>query len=114
VKVTDTDLDGLQAGVRSVRRRHGLVVTARVALLDTCAELGELTGAYLKDTGYADQTVSAEVATERIRAEFGDVLFALLSFADAVGLSAREELTATLDRYETRFADTAGGGDRHG
>lgn len=108
------DLDALQAAVRSVRHRHGLVVTARVALLDTCAELGELAGAYLKDTGYADPQPSAEVATERIRAEFGDVLFALLSFADAAGLSARDELTATLNRYEARFAPAGRGGDRHG
>ncbi|MFI7602167.1 hypothetical protein [Actinoplanes sp. NPDC049681] len=107
------DLDELQAAVRSVRLRHGLGVTARVALLDTCAELGELAGAYLKDTGYADAPEPG-APTERIQAEFGDVLFSLLSFAVAAGLSAREELTATLDRYETRFGSAARGGDRHG
>lgn len=109
-----TDLDGLQAGVRSVRHRHGFGTTARIALLDTCAELGELAGAYLKDTDYADgPSVPADVATERVRAEFGDVLFSLLGFADAAGLNAREELTATLHRYEVRFAAMTEGGDPH-
>ncbi|GAA3349411.1 hypothetical protein GCM10020358_71450 [Amorphoplanes nipponensis] len=107
-------LDEMQAAVRSVRHRHGLEVTAGVALLDACAELGELAGAYLKDTAYADRPGAAGVATERVRAEFGDVLFAVLSFADAAGLSARQQLAATLERYETRFGPTARGGERHG
>jgi len=115
-------LDELQERVGSIRRRHDLRVTATVALLDTCAELGELVGAFLKDTGYsatrpatnADAVATDAVASDAVRAEFGDVLFALLSFADAAGLDAHSELLATLSRYETRFAGNGAGGDRHG
>ena len=124
--MSGTGLDELQDRVRSTRRRHHLQVTATVALLDTCAEVGELAGAFLKDTGYhPHRPVAAAGASDRavadtVRTEFGDVLFALFSFADAVGLSARSELAATLDRYEARFAgrravgDRPEGGGRHG
>lgn len=85
------------------RRRVNMPVTAHVALLDACAELGELTGAYLKNCGYAPSATSAP-PSDQVRSEFGDVLFALLGFANAAGLDAGAEFAATLDRYEERFA----------
>ena len=84
-------------------------MTAQVALLDACAELGELAGAYLKQSGYAPCAASADGGAappaQQVRAEFGDTLFALFSFADAAGVSAEAEFAATLARYEERFAD---------
>lgn len=103
------------------RRRSALRVTADVALLDSCAELGELTGAYLKQCGYAPSTGADAVAgtspSDQVRAEFGDVLFALLSFADAAGVDSEAEFHATLERYEARFTggrSAVGTGERHG
>ncbi|MHC3470976.1 hypothetical protein ACYF6T_20000 [Streptomyces sp. 7R007] len=93
------------------RRRAKMPVTADVALLDACAELGELSGAYLKNCGYAPSGGGVP-PSDQVRAEFGDVLFALLGFADAAGLDAGAEFAATLERYEKRFA--GGAGERHG
>ena len=45
--MSGTGLDELQDRVRSTRRRHHLQVTATVALLDTCAEVGELAVAFV-------------------------------------------------------------------
>ncbi|MEU7663430.1 hypothetical protein AB0B60_33815 [Streptomyces lincolnensis] len=93
------------------RRRANMPITAHVALLDSSAELGELTGAYLKNCGYAPSAAGAP-PSDQVRSEFGDVLFALLGFADAAGLDAGAEFAATLDRYEARFAGRAA--ERHG
>ncbi|MFD8308514.1 hypothetical protein ACFV29_40290 [Streptomyces sp. NPDC059690] len=93
------------------RRRAKMPVTADVALLDVCAELGELSGAYLKNCGYAPATRSVPPSNQ-VRAEFGDVLFALLGFAAAAGLDAGAEFAATLQRYEERFV--GGAEERHG
>lgn len=101
---TISALGAVQHEVRRLRERHALAVSPMVALLDSCAEMGELSGAYLKATGYA-ATAEPGLADERVRAEFGDILFSILSFADAAGLDAGAELAAALARYETRFAE---------
>jgi NTP pyrophosphatase (non-canonical NTP hydrolase) len=76
--------------------------TPSVALLDSCAELGELAGAYLKEGGYsADFSVGSPVFTHCF-AELGDALFALLSFASVAGLPAGDALWAALERYRSR------------
>ncbi|WP_037914289.1 nucleoside triphosphate pyrophosphohydrolase family protein [Actinacidiphila yeochonensis] len=116
-----TTLSACQDMAAEFRRRAALHVTADVALLDACAELGELAGAYLKQSGYAPSAGAKGVAgappSDRVRAEFGDALFALLSFADAAGLDAEAEFLDTMNRYEARFAgagSAAGSGGRSG
>ncbi|MFD3587366.1 hypothetical protein [Streptomyces sp. NPDC058683] len=102
------------------RRRSAMRVTADVALLDACAELGELAGAFLKQCGYAPSAAKSTVGSrpsDRVRAEFGDALFALLSFADAAGLDSEAEFFATMTRYEARFTGGVSGTgavERHG
>ncbi|MCX2926055.1 hypothetical protein [Streptomyces sp. NEAU-W12] len=102
------------------RQRSAMRVTADVALLDACAELGELAGAYLKQCRYAPSGANGladSPPSDRVRAEFGDALFALLSFADAAGLDSEAEFFATLKRYEERFTDERSGSgtdDRRG
>lgn len=96
-------LDALQASVRSARRRYGFDRGPAVALLDTCAEIGELSGAYLKDTAYGASGDASVSSSERIHAEYGDVLFALLGFGDEMGISAGDALSVTLAGYQSRF-----------
>lgn len=103
-------LDLAQDRVRSFRRRYGFDRGPAVALIDACAELGELSGAFLKETGYSG--ASPVSSSERVRAEYGDALFALLGFGDAAGISAHDALSATLARYESRFESHAAQGER--
>ncbi|TDC99490.1 hypothetical protein E1292_31655 [Nonomuraea deserti] len=80
-------------------------VPAGAALLDACAELGELAGAYLKHHDYRLDAPAGphDQLPADVRAEYGDVLFAVLSFAAAAGIDAERELLQTLSRYEIRF-----------
>ncbi|MGP4112718.1 hypothetical protein ACTWP5_17645, partial [Streptomyces sp. 4N509B] len=106
------DLATLQRLVADARERLRLRVTAETALLDATAELGELAGAHLKEHGYSPAPTAGDgPAPRRVREEFGDVLFSLLSFANAAGVDARAELTATLARYEARFGAADGTDD---
>ncbi|WP_158841332.1 nucleotide pyrophosphohydrolase [Saccharothrix deserti] len=102
-----TGLDVMQDRVRLSRRRYGFDKGPAVALLDACAELGELSGALLKETGYSASGGTPLSSSVRIRAEYGDVLFAVLGFADAAGISAHDALSAALVDYESRFASRA-------
>lgn len=78
-------------------------------LLDVAAEVGELAADANAATGYGADPDALDVATD----EVGDALFALLAFADAVGVDAEAALDESLEKYAARLEATgdAGSGD---
>ena len=69
-------------------------------LLDIQSELGELAKEVLKNTKYGTMDF---VVTEDFEMEFGDVLYALLSFANETNIDAKECLEKVLKKYADRI-----------
>lgn len=78
---------------------HDLDATPEYRLLDLVAEVGELAkdGATAADYGRSPEEF--RVASD----EIGDVLFALLAFADAVDVDAEAALQVAIAKYEARI-----------
>lgn len=82
--------------------RHGLRAQPEYRLLDLVSEVGELAKDATKSTDYGDDPAALAVN----QSEVGDVLFALLAFADSMEVDANAALTEALDKYERRVSDT--------
>lgn len=69
-------------------------------LLDIQSEMGELAKEYLKITNYGDDDF---IPDEHFKDEFGDVLYALLSLAEEVGIDSEECLDISLNKLQKRM-----------
>lgn len=85
---------------------HDLEAPPAYRLLDAAGEVGELAAALNESTGYGSEPADDEVPAD----EVGDALFALLAFADAVGVDAATALDEAIEKYERRLDErgTAG------
>lgn len=91
-----------QARVAAFLADHDLEAPPAYRLLDAHSELGELAKEVAESTDYGADPGAVDVAED----ELGDALFALLAFADGVGIDAGEALAVALAKYERRIADS--------
>ena len=68
--------------------------------MDIESEIGELAKEYLKASKYGTQKFEM---TDDFKEEFGDVLYAMLSLSNEVGLSAEECLDIALNKMKNRM-----------
>lgn len=69
-------------------------------LLDIESEMGELAKEYLKNSKYGTKDF---VLTDDFKEEYGDVLYALLSLADELGISSEECVDVVLEKLKRRM-----------
>ena len=69
-------------------------------LLDIESEIGELAKEYLKGSKYGGKDFEM---TEEFKEEFGDVLYAIFSLANEVGINSEECLDTALDKLKNRM-----------
>lgn len=102
--MTDDTADGFgaQRQVAAFIAEHDLQAPAAYRLLDVHAELGELASEVVGSTRYGADPATVTVAED----EVGDALFALLAFAEAVGVDAGTALETAMEKYEDRIATT--------
>lgn len=81
--------------------REPMPVYAR--LMDIESEIGELEKEYLKSSNYG--TKEFEV-TDDFKEEFGDVVYAILSLSNELGISAEECLKISLEKMKKRMEKT--------
>lgn len=81
---------------------HGLDCPPAYRLLDLAAEIGELAADANDATGYGADPEALSVN----RDELGDALFSLLALADDLGVDADAALDESLEKYESRLAET--------
>ena len=92
----------MQKKVRAFLQRRGRFPDPETALLDLLAETGELAKALLSASDYGKKV---PLATPEIEEELGDVLYSLLTFAEALGIDAEAALQAALEKYARRIAE---------
>ena len=69
-------------------------------LMDIESEVGELEKEYLKSTNYG---TSEFKITDDFKEEFGDVVYAILSLAGELNISAEECLDVSLEKMKKRM-----------
>ncbi len=69
-------------------------------ILDIESELGELAKEYLKTSSYGTQQFEVE---EGFKEEYGDVLYALISLANELGISCEDCLDIALNKLQCRM-----------
>ena len=69
-------------------------------ILDIQSELGELAKEYLKNSKYGTEDFSLKTGFEE---EYGDVLYALFSLANELGISSEECLDIALNKLQARM-----------
>lgn len=94
--------DSLQQRVVAFADRHDLHGTPTHRVLDLAAEVGEVAADATKSTGYGANPDRLEIH----EGEIGDVLFALILVADAVGVDVEDALETALTKYERRLEET--------
>ncbi len=72
-------------------------------LLDIQSELGELSKEVLKSSKYGTESF---VVSEDFEMEFGDVLYALLSFANETNIDSEKCLKMVLKKYQDRINES--------
>jgi NTP pyrophosphatase (non-canonical NTP hydrolase) len=86
--------------------RHDFHAPPAYRLLDVTAELGEAAANAAKSTDYGAEPEAIAVEVD----ELGDLLFALLAFADRVGIDAEAALDSAIAKYERRIENSGGVG----
>ena len=82
------------------RTCHMEPMPAFARILDIQSEVGELSKEYLKNSKYGTRQFEM---SEDFKEEYGDVLYALLSLAEEVGVSSEECLDIALNKLKNRM-----------
>ena len=82
------------------RTCHKKPMPIHARILDIQSELGELAKEYLKCSKYGTQQFDLK---EDFKEEYGDVLYALLSLANKLGISGEECLDIALGKLQSRM-----------
>ncbi len=88
---------------------HDIAAPPAYRLLDAASELGELAKEVNSSTDYGSDPADVDVAAD----ELGDVLFAVLAFAERTSTDAESALDTALEKYERRLDErgSAGSGE---
>lgn len=90
----------LQSSVKQFCRQYGMEMKPEHALLDTLSELGEVAKEILKVSNYGKQPIAY---SDAIKAELGDVLYSLITVANAFEINLEKALTEAMDKYKKRL-----------
>ena len=82
------------------RTCHKTPMPIYARLLDIQSEVGELAKEYLKGSEYGTQEFELK---DDFKEEYGDVLYALISLADEVGINAEECLDIAINKMKSRM-----------
>ena len=82
------------------RTCHSNPMPVYARLLDIQSEMGELAKEYLKGSKYGTQEFELK---DDFKEEYGDVLYALISLADEVGINAEECLDTAINKMRERM-----------
>ncbi|WP_224335512.1 MazG nucleotide pyrophosphohydrolase domain-containing protein [Haloprofundus halobius] len=91
-----------QQRVATFLEEHDMQTEPEFRLLALVSELGELAKDVNESSDYGSNRWTIDVK----RDEVGDVLVALLGFADSLDIDASEALDDALSKYETRIEET--------
>ena len=91
-----------QRRVTDFARQHDLLHDPTTHALDLVSEVGEVAKEVLLSTDYGRR---ASQPRPRLADELGDVLYSLLTLAEACGVDAGDALDAALEKYEHRLAE---------
>lgn len=93
----------LQEQVASFNDEHAMAMAPEYRLLDLASEVGELAKEAAVSTEYGEAPADLEISPD----EIGDVLYALLAFANGVDVDAEEALTTALRSMNPVLQSTA-------
>lgn len=82
------------------RKCHEKPMPVYARLLDIESELGELAKEYLKSSNYG--TKQFEMSDD-FKEEFGDVVYAMLSLSNEMGINSEECLDMVLNKLKSRM-----------
>jgi NTP pyrophosphatase (non-canonical NTP hydrolase) len=91
-----------QETVAAFLRENDMETAPEFRLLALVSELGELAKDVNESSDYGEERWTISVKED----EIGDVMFALLGFADSLGIDASEALETSLSKYEDRIEQT--------
>lgn len=96
-----------QEDIATLTTDHDLELTPDHRLLDLESEVGELAKELLTAQDYGDGEFTV---TDDVVDEFGDVYYCLLALADELDIDAEAALDASVQKYESRLAETGDAG----
>jgi len=99
----------MQEKVARFEREHELGTSAPARLLDLVSEVGELAKETLNGTGYGQREFEAPPSWE---SEVGDVLYSLITLANATNIDLGNALDRVLEKYAKRIESGRGPGSR--
>ena len=91
----------MQKAVKDFVDKYQLQSHEATRYIDLVSEVGELGKEIIKSTNYGKKDFAK---SDPIVDEIGDCIFSLLALCSALGIDAEEALTASLAKYESRFA----------
>ena len=86
--------------VEKFNKMHGSKLSANIRMLDIISETGELSKEVIKSQSYGEKTFSL---TKNLEMEFGDVLYALISFGIEQDIDIEKSLDIVLEKYLSRI-----------
>ncbi|MFA6522150.1 MAG: MazG nucleotide pyrophosphohydrolase domain-containing protein [Patescibacteria group bacterium] len=98
----------LQAQIKLFTANNHLDSSPESRILDTMSELGEVAKEMLKMTDYGKQPMQFR---EEMKMELGDVLYSLITTANALDVNLEEALQIVIAKYETRLARGGAGSE---
>ena len=84
------------------RTCHKKLMPPFARILNIQSEMGELAKEYLKNSRYGTQQFDLK---DGFKEEYGDVLYALISLANELGISCEECLDITLNKLQARMVE---------
>ncbi|MBU0952820.1 MAG: nucleotide pyrophosphohydrolase [Nanoarchaeota archaeon] len=93
-------MNDLQKLVRAFCKKHGLESSPEHHLLDAVSELGEVAKVLLEMTDYGRKPMAH---SDEINVELGDLLYSLITVANAFDVDLEGALHLSLEKYEKRL-----------
>ncbi|MBQ0733519.1 MazG nucleotide pyrophosphohydrolase domain-containing protein [Aquimarina celericrescens] len=92
--------NSIQELVKDFVLKNKYETTIEIRMLDLLSELGELSKELIISSNYGKLEISTE---EKIKDEFGDVLFSLICIANLLEINMEQQIIKTLDKYKKRL-----------
>ena len=94
------ELNLIKKKVDDFCKQNNLSNSPEFRFLDLVSEVGELSKEILKSSDYGKKKIQL---TENMKSEFGDILFSLITTANAFDVNLETELNSVLEKYERRM-----------
>ena len=90
----------IQEKVKIFCEENKLSLSIEHRVLDTMSEIGELSKEILKASNYGNKPI---VLNDKMRLEFGDILFSLITIANSLEIDLDESINQVLEKYQKRI-----------